>query len=227
MAKKRVVDSEELPSNSISNRVAPMRPESIIMEEGANIPEKKARIVRPENRRAMVKKRTFTQSIAKSFLSDETRNVGSYIINDVLVPAAKNLIQEMITSGIEMVLFGETSGRSRSRGKDRDKSVVSYSNFYKDRDERERRPARSRRDRFDLNDIYFRYGDEADEVLGEMCDRLEEYEEVTVADYFELAGIDGATHVHHKWGWKNLSKAYCTHTREGYTIVLPDPIDLD
>jgi hypothetical protein len=136
----------------------------------------------------------------------------------------------MVTSGIEMMLFGEAKSRGRSKGRDRDRSIVSYGSFYKDRDRDDDRRSPRRavlRDKFDLSDIYFDHHDQAEEVLDELCERLEEYDEVTVADYFELAGISGATWAHNKYGWKDLRKAFNTHTRNGWSIVLPDPIELD
>jgi len=232
MAKKLINEAleEEFPSNSKSARIVPIRDSRKIREEGVLIEDEK-RESRPVVARAVRKKQSITQMIAKSFVGDETRNVGLYIINEVLVPAAKSLIQEMVTSGIEMMLFGETSGRNKSRDKDHGKSSISYGSFYKnrDRDDDDRRERRrpTSRDKFDLSEIYFRYGDEASDVLDSLCVLLEEYEQVTVADYFDLAGIDGATWAHNKYGWEDLRKAHCTHTRNGYTIILPDPIELD
>lgn len=221
MAKKELI--EDLPSNSKSSRVAPIRSQSKKMVE-EELEIEATRKPRPTRVRAVRKKRSFTQSIAQAFVGEDTKNVGSYILNDVLIPAAKNLIQEMVTSGIEMFLFGETGGR-KSRDRDRGRSVINYSSFSRrDREERRRPVAK---DRFDLNSIFFKDHTDAEEVLDELCDRLEEYEQVSVADYFDIAGIDGATWAHDKYGWENLKKAFCTHTRQGWAIVLPDPVELD
>ena len=219
--------NEEFPGNSKSSRIVPMREERI-REEGALIVEPK-KVRKSIEGRAVRKKTTLTQSIAQTFLGDETKSVAQYILYDVLIPAAKNTIQEMVSSGIEMLLFGETRSHSR-RDRDKGRTVVSYGSFYRGGrgrdDEREyRRPIY--RDKFGLNEIYFRRGDECSEVLDGLCDILEEYEQVTVADFFELAGIEGATWAHNKWGWEDLRKARCTHTRNGYAIIFPDPIELD
>src|SRR6185369_4585344 len=151
MAKQIVINEEDFPSNSKTARVAPMRETRRIREEGANIEEKPA-LRRSIAGRAVRVKKTFTQSVAESLVGDTSKNVGLYIMNDVLIPAAKNLIQEMVTSGIEMMLFGETSGRGRNRDRgDRGKSTISYGSFYKDRDDRrERKQAIVRGDKFDL-----------------------------------------------------------------------------
>jgi len=230
MPKKAIetIENEDFPGNSKSSRMAPIRESRKAREEGALIEAPKT-VKRSIAGRAVRKKRTLTESIAQTFVGDDSRNVGLYILNDVLIPAAKSLIQEMVTSGIEMMLFGETSGRGRGRDKDR-KNVISYGSFYKDRDRDDRRPVRTataRGDKFNLDEIYFRHGDEADQVLRDLCDLLEEYQEVTVSDFFDLAGIDGATWAHTKYGWDDLRRARCTHTRNGYAIIFPDPIELD
>jgi len=196
---------EEFPSNSKmtrlisgSHRVAARNEEEVIVP-----PTKK--IKKTIKGRGIRKKKTLSQSIAGTFFGEDTRSVSKYVL-----------------------LFGETRAHSRSKS-DKNRSVVSYGNFYRrgDRhDERDRQPSRSR-GRFDLDSILFRRGDEAAEVLDGLCDLLEEYEQVTVADFYDLAGVEGGTWADQKWGWDNLSKAHCTHTRGGYTIVLPRPIELD
>lgn len=62
---------------------------------------------------------------------DNTKSVGHYILWDVLIPASKNTITEMISNGIEMLLYGEPRGNIR---RDRGRSYVSYTGYYKDRD---------------------------------------------------------------------------------------------
>lgn len=217
---------EEFPANPVSKRVAPIRPETTeTIEVNALYNEKPKKTIRGQ---ALRKKRTLSQSIGETFFGDQAKGVLEYIWYDVLVPAAKSTLKDMVTDGLEMLLFGETGSR-RSRDRDRNRSVVSYGSYYKGRDnEREsRKPSRSPRDRFGLGEIYFRHGEEAEEVLEGLCDQLDQYQQVTVADYFELAGIEDRNWATAKWGWENLSKAYFTHTRNGYAIVLPEPIELD
>ncbi len=220
---KIVLDENEFPSNPTkkSKKVAPIR-EVEIIEEGALIEEPKKAI----RGRVLRKKKSITRSIADAFVSEDGTSVLQYVVSDVLIPAAKSMIQDMVTQGIEMFLFGEGGG---SRRPSRDKSIVSYNKKYHGRDD-DRRPVRtSRRDKFDLSDIYFRSASDATDVLEALCEQLEEYDQVSVATYFDLAGIEGATHAHYKWGWEDreLRRARCIHTRSGWAISLPDPIELD
>lgn len=225
MAKRKInntynTEDEAMPSNSNASKVAPIREMTRIEEEGANIEE--PREVRKSIKGRAVRKK---KSLIQSFFSENTKEVAQYVLFEVLIPAAKETIQSMVTQGIEMFLFGGEGG-GRSRSKNRSETKVSYNNMYRNRED-PRESRRSRRDRFDLEDIFFKRGDEASEVLEGLCDQLEKYDQVTVADYFDLAGIDGATWVHNKWGWDDLKRARCTHTRNGWAIILPDPIELD
>lgn len=229
MAKRKLPVEGDLPSNSIAVRKEQTKKRKIEIEVGKDyVQSTKRNIVRHQ---AVIRKKTLVQQVAGLFVAGDTQSVISYIINDVLLPSAKSMIQEMITSGIDMMLFGETRSHSRSRSRSGyGRSSISYGDYYqRESGGSRRRTARqsTSRDRFNLDDIFFRHGDEATEVLDQLCERLEEYEVVTVADYFDLASVEGATWAHNKYGWDDLSKAYCTHTREGYAIVLPTPVELE
>lgn len=226
MPKNKIKDNaiEDFPSNSKASRVAPIRedrPQSIdetIIEEVEETPKRIAQAVR--------RKKTAAQSIAQTFFGPEAKIMLQYVFQDVLIPAAKNTIQEMVQSGIEMLLFGET--RPHNRRGDKGKTIVSYDRFYgRERNEDRREGRRNSRDRFGLEEIFFDTPKEANDVLEELCEQLEEYEWVTVGDFFELAGIDDKSWINDKWGWNNLKRARCVHVRDGYTIVLPEPKELD
>lgn len=240
MARKTIIkiDESEFPQNSNTSkkpRVAPIRdrdeeifePDEIREDVVSSEPKKAQRVTRGN---VVRKKKTFVQSVAEAIAGEGSRDVISYIIQEVLVPAAKNTIQDAITSGIEMFLYGESKGPSSRPRRDRDRSVISYGSYYKPREREERRERRhfaTYNDRFKLNEIYFTKHGDAEDVLEELCDRLKQYEQVTVADFFDLAGIEGTNWVHQKYGWDDLSRAYNTHTRYGWAIVFPEPEELE
>ena len=67
---------------------------------------------------------------------------------------------------------------------------------------------------------------QADEVLGDLMDYIEEYQEATVADYLDL--IDKPSDPQdNKWGWTNLSRAQVKRVRNRYTIDFPRVTYLD
>lgn len=177
------------------------------------------------------KKKNFLNSFTQTFFGDDAKNVASYVLWDVLIPAAKNTISEMVSTGIEMLLFGEEKG-SRTR-RDKDRSYVSYSNYYKDRDRGRDRGIRTS-DRFDnrsraqhnFDDVIIGTRSEAENVLSLLVEQIDQYDMATVADFYDLVGIS-TDFSDNKYGWTNLNRAEVVHTRDGYIIRLPRPYPLD
>jgi len=146
----------------------------------------------------------------------------------------------MVTQGIEMFLFPNSGGRRRSRSSSNyrrgNKSVVSYGNMYRnDRSSppwergnssrgRSSAPERSRSTgpKSRLQDVVFETGGEAQEVLAIMSEILESYGEVTVADFYDVAGLENhAQATDNSWGWNSLENTTITRSRDGYEINFP------
>lgn len=170
------------------------------------------------------RKKTLGKKMAETFLGDDTKSVTQYIIYDVLIPAAKETLSSMVSGGVEMLLFGETKGRNTRR--DRGKSYVSYSSYYKNEDRDRRDRDRSSRARHNFDDIILDSRGEAEEVLSRLVDLVEEYGMVSVADLYELVGVT-SSFTDNKYGWTNLSSASVERVRDGYLIRLPRTTLLD
>lgn len=227
MAQIKSPNDDRLPPRSKSARTGIIRPDA----EGSNKakPSGKRRLVKQLGVQATRQQLPLSRRIARSLLNEESRDIGSYILYDILIPAAKSMITESIQSGIEMVVYGESTPRKRS-SRDRGGPTVNYG-AYSNRDTRrdERPQKRFSRSRFNLNEIVFKNGSDCSDVLSALCDHIEEYEQVSVAEFYDYAGVEGGSWTDHKWGWtgSDLSDAYCTHTRGGYIIILPEPKELE
>ena len=225
MAKIRSINDDQLPPRSKAGRTASIRPQEL----GNSVRPRGVRKVKELGVQAVRKQVPLTRRIARSLLNEESKDIGSYILYDILIPAAKSMITESIQSGIEMLIYGET-GQRRRPSHSRGGLTVSYGNFYQRNDRRDERPAkRFSNARFNIDEIVFKSGTDCSDVLAALCDHIEEYEQVSVAEFYDYAGVEGATWTDHKWGWtgSELSDAYCTHTRGGYVIVLPEPKELE
>jgi hypothetical protein len=176
------------------------------------------------------KKKSWLDKFANTFLGDDAKNVGSYIMWDVLIPAAKDTIVDMIKGGIEMLVYGE--GRRGERiGRDRDRSVVLYNKMYRGERDRDRdEPRHYSRGRSDsrqrTDDVVFTKRTDAEETLDKMVDVIDEYNTVSLAEFYDLVGLP-SEFVHNNWGWDNLSRAEVIRTRYGYALDLPEPKALD
>lgn len=174
-------------------------------------------------------KKSLGKRISDIFLGGDISTVTEYVLYDVLIPAAKNMIFEMITGGTEMSLFGEKKGRNTSR--DRGKSHVSYSSYYKsDRDGRDKRDSREMsrmsRAKHNFDEIKLETRGEAEEVLSNLVDLTIDYGMATVADLYDMVGIK-EDFTDNKYGWTDLRTASVTLVRGGYLINLPRPQVLD
>lgn len=158
---------------------------------------------------------------ADTFISEDAASVKEYIIFDVLIPAAKNAISDMVTTGIQMMLYGEVRGGSKSKG-----SKVSYSKYYDDRRDRDYDRRSRTRSGYDYDEIILESRAEAEEVLNSMDDLLERYGLVSVADLYDLVGVTG-NYTDNKYGWTNLRHASVQRLRDGYLLKLPRAIPLD
>lgn len=169
-------------------------------------------------------KRSLGRKLSDTFLEDDTRSVGSYILYDVLIPAAKDLISDIVSGGIEMLLFGDRRSRSSSK-RDVGRSHTSYGAYYtrdKDRDRDRRRDiSRTARSRHDFHEIILETRGEAEEVLSHLADLIAEYRQATVADLYDLVGID-SNFTDHKYGWTDIRNSDVSRLRGGgYLINLP------
>lgn len=154
------------------------------------------------------------------FISEDASNVKSYIFMDVLVPAVKKAISDIVRDGIDMILYGESGKREKGKSS----SYVSYRDYNK-RDER--RDNRSARPRFDYDDLIFENRGEAEAVLEQMCDMIDRYGLVTVADMYDMADLT-QPFTSNRYGWTRLGTAEVVRAgRDGYIIKLPRAVPID
>ena len=173
-----------------------------------------------------IKEKGVGEKIADSFLSEDTRSVGNYILWDVFIPSIKNTFADIIIGGIEMALFGNARGRRRSGGGE---SRVSYQSYYRDNDHsssNSRVDRHYRSSRSGYNDIVLETRDEAENVRISMEELIGKYGEATVADLYSLVGIT-STSQDNKWGWRDSRDFIITRSRGGYLLDFNPPIYLD
>lgn len=219
MAKVEIPTSESFPSNSHRKK-----------EREREVDEKKKDIQQVTATNATKRKKSIGKKFSEAFIGEESdkTTVVDYILYDVLVPAAKNTISDMVVGGIEMLLFGERRGRSMSR--DRGRSYVNYSNYSRREEERSRdrrkveRRGESRR--LYNDDIILDTRSEAELVIDRLLDIIDDYGAASVADLYALVGID-SEYTDNKYGWTNLSMASVSRCRDGYILNLPKAYEID
>lgn len=173
---------------------------------------------------AKTRKKGDIQKFADVFIAEDAGNVKSYIMMEVIVPAVKKAISDIITTGIDMILYGE-AGRSRKNGTT---SKVSYRNYYEQGSERIRAGSiNSRRNTPDYDDILFDTRGDAEAVLDAMNDIISQYGTVSVSDFYDLARVPNDNFTMNRYGWTNIGGATAVRVRDGYILKLPRAIPLN
>lgn len=203
------------PGNTHKDReaVTPNEPKKVI-----------AKVIQGE---AVQRKKPLGRRIADTFTGEDMHSVGSYILFDVLIPAAKAMFSDAISQGAERVFFGESRPRqSRSR----DGGYTSYNRMHSSsgrRSSEEPRHISSRaRATHDFGEVVLDTRGEAEEVLDSLQALVDQFELATVSDLYELVGITGSF-TDNKWGWTDLRGAGIRRVREGYLLDLPRTAPID
>jgi hypothetical protein len=212
-----------IPPNAKRDRETPGQPKTEAP------PKEVKRIVKSE---AVQRKKPLGKRLMETFVGgDDARSVGQYLVQDVLVPAFKDTIVDMVQEGIERMVRGESSSRRSTRNRPGQSTHVNYNSM-----SRQTRPIReeprrelSRRDRATHNfgQIEIDTKGEADEVIDYLFHLISTYEVATVADVYEMVGLSG-NFTDEKYGWTDVRGARAVRIRGGkYILDLPDPQPLD
>jgi hypothetical protein len=170
------------------------------------------------------RKKPLSKRFAELFIGGDAQSVGQYLVMDVLIPAFKETIMNVITEGIERTLYGDNRRPRRTHTSGRGNGYVSY-NRYSSPDPRSREEPRRPIDRkrsFEFEEIVLESKDEAEEVIDNLFAVCEKYGQATVADLYDMAGIT-TNYTHNQWGWTDLRGAGATRVRGGYLIDVPKP----
>jgi hypothetical protein len=204
-------------------------------------PEKKApekNIQKVVSGDVVQRKPSFWKRIRSVFLGGEDHNIKDYVILEVFIPALKDSIADAVTGGIERALFGNNvrPGRRGSRysaGPGNQFNYAGMSNrnivpggaFHNDPRQQLSRHAQATHS---FDEVIFPSRADAEIVLREMFELLDQFEIVSVSDFLELSGISGNNYMNHKFGWSDLRGVQAHRTRGGgYVLGLPptEPID--
>lgn len=214
---------EQFPANSHNAKI-----------EKEEIEEKKP-ILKVVTNEVVRRPKTRSKRFFDTFLTNnDGTSIVSYVIQDILIPAAKDMIVDAFTQGVERAFFGETRSTTR-RAASRPGNTPGYVSYNRyasttpiNRRDPATRPPLSRRARsmHNFDEILLATRAEAEEVLKRMNDLLERYGTISVGELYEMVGED-REHTDEKYGWVDLREAGVAYTRSGYLLELPRPEPFD
>ena len=190
-------------------------------EEQSTKPEERKKLEKVVTGKVRTKKKSETSKLAEIFIADDAANVKDYILMDVLVPAVKKAISDIVRDGIDMILYGEASGKRRSST---NSTYVSYNKCSYPR-EYDRRESQRTRGGYNPDDIVLETRGEAEEVLARMDELIDMYGQVSVADLYDLVGKT-CEYTDNKYGWTNIRNAEPVRVRDGYLLKMPKALPI-
>lgn len=183
------------------------------------VPEKKIqKVVKGE---IGTKKKTGFSKFADVFLAEDIASVRNYVFTDLIVPR----IKETAVDIFESFVMGKRTGHRRSSSGGT--TSISYQKFYEKPSHKASVIDTVSRSVYAYETITFTDARDATEVLEALEAALEEYNSVSVADFYSAIG-QKANATDTKYGWESLSGARvrCLGPNS-YTIEFPKarPID--
>lgn len=161
-----------------------------------------------------------------NFFENDAKTIIDYIGKEVILPAAKKMLVDAGCDAISMLFYGDTnhSAKRPSNYGYGSGIGVNYTRFSSARGESIRPTARY--SNIVCDDIILQTKDEANMVIDSLCEVIETYGWVSVADMHEMVGMP-VGYTEHKYGWNSLRTADIIAVREGYMIRFPAPRPLD
>jgi hypothetical protein len=202
---------ENYPSNSHKSRQASGKETP---KDAEMIPVDKKKVERVTTHEAHTKKPGVSNKLAKVFLPEDVTNVKDWIVWDILVPGAKNLLLDVINE----TLGGRRVNRSSFNGTVRTNYGGVRSNTV--------RAGQSRSIGFEFEDVTCDSREDAQAILRTLDDLMDQYNNVSVADLYSAAGISCSNYMYNNWGWTDISTARIVRDIDGWVLKFPKAISL-
>lgn len=167
------------------------------------------------------------------FFGGDARSAGRFVLADVMLPAARDMVVDAVINGVKGVIYGDPTYRRRSAEY---RPRVQYSNpinrpLYRDMREDHRasrtgpylpdqpHPYRGP-EKAERQQIVIARKEDAERVVERLIDIIDQYQVASLADLYDLVGLP-SSHIDNKWGWTVMNTAEIRQTRDGYIIDLP------
>lgn len=173
-------------------------------------------------------KKSLGQKFADTFIKEDVKDVKAWLVTEVIIPGVKDTILDMLS----MMFFGGGSGYRRGRSYNSyNRENVSYSSYYQSsynnrRSDRVKERAPVANANVDYRNIILDRRDSAERVIDEMCHRIDEYGQVSIAEMLDLMEISGK-YTDNNWGWTDKRDIGLKHVANGWLIDVAEARLLD
>ena len=175
------------------------------------------------------KKKSLGKQFKETFIGGDAKTAVRYAMFDILLPAARDMVIDVTTQGLEKLIFGDSRRRGGSQPPQAGPmGYVSYNRYQMGSRQTapQRTLSRRARSQHDFDEVVLTSRVEAEEVIDKLFEVVSRYGTATVADLYELVGLP-SSHTDNKWGSTDIRGAGVSRVRGGYLLDLPEPQPLD
>lgn len=199
------------------------------VEDGPDKKELKNLLSDPPKKR---KRNLFSRLISGVLGPEGVSGIGQYVAEEILIPSIKNIVVDAVTSGVNMVMYGENKPRSTPHSnpyanRTGYRPTTNYTSRYASRQPEpaaERTIARAAR--YGIEEYVIEDRFDASHVLTTLTENADMYDNVSVADYYDLIGVP-SVYTDNTYGWTidSITRATIVPVRGGYIIKFP-PVEV-
>ena len=184
------------------------------------VEEAEEKNIHPISGKVTVKKPGVFKKLIRTIFSDDSESVKTYIVQEVLIPSIKNAVSEIMTSGTNIILYGDAKKNKPQNGSNSRISYSSYSNYYSAANSSNKSQTNTVNAKDNDREFILETRGEAENVLIQLNEILERYHMVSLNDLNDILNITGPW-TDQKYGWTDLSNATIVRVRDGYLLSLP------
>lgn len=181
-----------------------------------------------------VKKKPFGQKFRETFMATDGRTVRDYVVNDVLLPSARDLLYDIINKGVGRLMYGERGkvpGIGGTFGGVKTPYATPVNRMFgmgaiQTSTMGQRMFQAPGLQPASADDFVLPTREDAEVIIEAVNDRLGMYGQVSVYELKKMLGLQ-TNHAENKWGWENLRGARIDPSRDGWIMVLPNPVVLN
>lgn len=174
-----------------------------------------------------IRKPSLGQELLSIFVPEDVSNLRDYIIKDLIIPNAKDLIWNTVGAilypGSDPKSYGRRPSNADKISYEKYSKRNNNSRVYYESDRYER--IQSRESKL-IREVFVETRGEAEEIVQRMEETIATYGFVSVADLCDFAGID-SDYTLNNYGWISLGTVKINHVRGGWVVKFPKALPIE
>lgn len=172
-----------------------------------------------------IRKQPLHKRIMRGLIAEDVTNVGDFVLTQVIGPAVRDLIANIIGQGTNQLLYGKSARRPMGiQGNILNGAqigrVAPGNAYHQGSNEPRRILTREAQTTHNFTDIVMDNAQDAAFILQALQEQIVRFKVATVADFYDLLGQTGS-YQDRAFGWYNLDNADIRPVRGGFLIDLP------